>query len=438
MKEKIIIILILIVALGLRLLYINSILDNPPTSDAKDYNELALSLASGKGYVYPDSGPTSRRAPLPSAFFALVYMIFGYNITIARIAQVLVSTLTCFIIYILGKQIFTEKVGLTSATIAAIYPSFITFSGDLFSETLLIFLLVMSMYLFLKKDRILSMNSFLSGLCFGLAALTRPSVILLPLFIFFIVAFFKKETSKETSKKILIVTVAMFIVIMPWTIRNYCVHKKFVLVNTELGYILLSSYLYPDRGFGFQNAEVANRVTQGIDSEVERNKVLTRYIIGNIMKNPYKFIRLIPLKFLWFWEPFGGKDYGLRFSYDIIYGGVMLFFLFGLVGSRAMWKDLLPIYALIGYFILVSLVFYASRRFRMQVEPFIIILASYGVFWTVERWNKNRLIQMVLIIGLAANLSFLFLADNLKTFSKKVANLFGYHAFSENTVERKL
>ncbi len=438
MKEKIIIILILIVALGLRLLYINSVLDNIPVSDEKDYNELALSLSSGKGYVYPDRGPTSRTAPLTAAFFALVYMIFGYNIIIARIAQALVGTLTCFIMYVLGKQIFNEKVGLASAATAAIYPSFITFSGSLFSETLLIFLLVMSTYLLLKKDGILSMNSFLSGLCFGLATLSRPSVILLPLFIFFMVAFFKKGASRETSKKILIVTVTMFIVIMPWTIRNYRVHKKFVLVNTQLGYAILASYLYPDRGFGFQDAELQDRLTKGIDSEVERSRVLTRYTIDNIMKNPYKFIRLIPLKFLWFWEPFGGKDYGLGFSYDIIYGGVMLFFLFGLVGSRAIWKDLLPIYALIGYFILVSLVFYASRRFRMQVEPFIIILASYGAFWTIERWNKNRLIRMVLIIGLVANLSFLFLADNLKTFSKKVANFFGYHTFSENTVERRL
>lgn len=433
MKERSVLLLILALALGLRLMYVGSISARPIDSggDEPDYDRLALNLASGRGYIDTDGHATSRRAPLTPAFFALIYTIFGHNIAAVRIAQALISALTCSIIYLSGKDIFSRKVGLLSAGIAAVYPSFIIYTGMLLTETNLIFLLVSAVYFLLRKNGSASVNYFLSGLLFGLAALSRPSILPLPFVIFFTLLLFRPTALRAVSGKALILIAAMLITISPWTIRNYHVHKKLVLVNTQLGYSLLASYFHdPKTGYTFHNYELLNKVTKGITSETERSSVLTKYTVAGVLREPFKFIKLLPVKLLWFWEPFDGKDCGFASSYNVVYGLVFLFFLFGLAGSRMMWKELLPIYAAVGYFsIFITLVLYGCGRYRLQIEPFIIILSSYGLFWAAERRRASRVISITAAIGLIFNLLFFLFDNNIKKISKKAANILGYSAF---------
>ena len=313
----------------MRLAYVYSISERTydGISDGENYDAVAFNIASGNGYTDASGNLTSRRAPLAPAFFALIYFFFGHSINAVRIAQAFMGAFTCFVIYLLGKEIFTRKVGLTAAAIAAIYPSFLFFTGELFTETILVFTLTLSFYFLLKKNGSKYLNFVLSGIFFAAATLGRPSVLLLPFSIFFILAVFKAEDSKEMLKKAVLLILTMLIIICPWTLRNYLVHKDFVLVSTDFGYNTISSYFYPAKGFGFQNHELVDKLTEGAKSETEIDKILTNYTMRNLAKNPGKFIKLLPLKFLWFWEPFGGEDYNLDSSYDFIYGLVFLFFL---------------------------------------------------------------------------------------------------------------
>ena len=433
MKEKHILFLILVFALAARIIYIAPIAERPADSmsDEKDYDHLALSLAAGKGYVDLNGAPTVRRAPLTAAFFSLIYIAFGHNVLAVRVVQALLSVLTCLLVYLIAGVFFNGIEALLAASIAAIYPSFIIFTGKLLSETLLIFLITLSVYLMLKKRGNPLGNYFLSGLCFGLASLTRPSSLLVPLFIILTFAIFKILSAKDMAKKIVCLTIAMLIVISPWTARNWCAYKKFILVNTEFGYICLCSYFYPKAGFGFQDQALADNLTKGIKDEAEKSSVLARYTVTNIMKDPPRFIKLVPLKFLWFWEPFDGKDFGFNSSYNIIYGLSFLFFLFGLAASRTAWRDLLPLYAVIVYFIILSLVFFGYRRYRMQIEPFIVIFAAYGLSWVWREAKRSRAVFMIAVAGLIFNLLFFIWSDNMKSLSRKTANFFGYSAFSK-------
>ncbi len=432
MKKTLAITGIIIFAILLRLAYVGFVRNEPTVragSDEVDYDHLAFGLAAGNGYVDSQGNPTSRRAPLVPAVFALLYIVFGHSIAAVRIAQALVGASTCFVVYLIGKDVFSEKVGLLSAGLSAIYPIFIVFTGMLLSETIFIFFLVLAVYFLAKKSGRAFINYFLAGALFGLAALARPSVLPLPFFILFVSAIFTPASIKGMLKKALILTVAVFIVIAPWTARNYCVHKEFVLISTQFGPVILSSYFYPEKGFGFSDTELQKKLTEGVSNEVERSRILTRYAMESLARNPLTFIRLLPLKFLWFMEPFDGMNYGFGSSFNIVYGLIFVFFLFGLAGSRAAWEKLLPLYSVICYFILASLISYGSRRFRMQAEPFIIIFASYGAFWAAERWKKERLIRAALIIGIAANFFFFFSAGSIKAFSKKIAGFFGYYHF---------
>jgi len=42
-------------------------------------------------------------------------------------------------------------------------------------------------------------------------------------------------------------------------------------------------------------------------------------------------------------------------------------------------RALLPIYLLIGYFTLVHVVTIASLRYRLPIEPFLIVMAAYPI-----------------------------------------------------------
>ncbi len=431
MKKNLIILLIVAFGLCLRLAYVYSISERTfdGISDGRDYDAIAFNIVSGNGYANADGNLTSRRAPLTPAFFALIYFFFGHSISAVRIAQAFVGAFTCFIIYLLGREIFTRKVGLIAAAVAAIYPSFLVYTGELFTETILVFTLALSLYFLLKKKGSKYLNSFISGIFFGAAVLGRPSILLLPILIFFILAVFKREDLKEMLKRAAILILTMLIIICPWTLRNYRVHKDFVLVSTDCGYMAISSYFYSEKGFGFSNDKLADELAEGAKSETKIDKILTNYTMRRLAEDPGKFIKLLPLKLLWFWEPFGGRDYNLGSCYDLIYGLVFLFFLFGLIGSRYMWRELLPIYTVIVYFALMSLIAYPSRRFRMQIEPFVIVLASYGFSWVAEERRKNKIISFVVTLGLAANLFFFIFADSVKNLSKKFAFISGYNAF---------
>ncbi len=150
MIKKVLLIIIL-VGFALRLGFISTLQPHFYFDDEPIYESIVQNLSSGKGLIIGES-QKAFRPPLFSLIVAPIYLLGGGLVTI-RIFQALLSTLTIYLIYLLSREIFNERISIASAGISAIWPFFIFYTGFFLTETTYIFLTVISTLYFLKVLR---------------------------------------------------------------------------------------------------------------------------------------------------------------------------------------------------------------------------------------------------------------------------------------------
>src|SRR3989338_7804568 len=107
-----------------------------PAVDARAYDNIARNIVQGNGYRESLDVPISndnsiiRVGPGYEFFLAIIYFIFGHYYEVVWIMQALLLTLTAFLVFLLGKEIFRDQwtfgVGLVSAGLIGFSPDLIT------------------------------------------------------------------------------------------------------------------------------------------------------------------------------------------------------------------------------------------------------------------------------------------------------------------------
>ena len=378
---------------------------------------------AGKGYAFSDTGfPTSWRTPLYPLFLASIYSILGHNYVSVRVIQSIISALLCVLIFYIGKMVFDRKIALLSAATLAFYQPFIFYvhwggPGFLLSENLFTFLLALLVF-FLIRNLFVQFNlknSVISGALLGLLTLTRPIFAPFPIFLFVLLFYKNRYSFITTSKKILPLLVGFILVMLPWTARNYLVHRAFVPFSTEGGFALLASNNPYVKGSGLPSVErlfteEENRQLSKM-SEVEKDRMYRRHALEFIFKNYKKLPKLCFKKILVMWDIFindyGSDDPGKR-RYNIWYSVVLMFSLFGIATSirPRMNIDKLLLISLFLYISVIAVIFVGHPRFRNPVEPYLIIFASAGIFAIYNRF-ANKFLSSI-IIGIIIGINFLF------------------------------
>ena len=117
----------------------------------------------------------------------------------ARIPSVVLGSLTCVIVYFLGKKLFGERTGLISSLLLAFNVRSIIGSKEAMLEAPLTFFTVLSLLLLYSSLQRNSMRKWLlSGVSFGLAMACKFSAIFLTLNCLLYV-FFRKRKKREAS-----------------------------------------------------------------------------------------------------------------------------------------------------------------------------------------------------------------------------------------------
>lgn len=384
------------VSLIIRLLYV-TLFPTVVFGDATAYDGLAIGLIEGKGY---GGGTSSYWPPGQPFFLAAIYTVFGYNPQIACIFQAFISSLTCIIIYYIGKTVINKKVGIISALIAAIYPTFILYSGMLHTETLFIFLLPLSiLYLLKVHEEPSAKNLIITGVSFGLATLVRPIILgFIPFILLWMLLSSKdsKDRKKNLMKFIAIFLIAM-VVVSPWTIRNYNVHQEFVLVSTNGGVCFWSGN-NPDatgRVLEKGNDAMLWTIWNMTDDEVAREKLFYKKGFEFIKENPSKFLVLGAKKFAYFWgfilpffscylygyfiHPIPNWLFMLLAPLTVLpYAVVLPLAIFGIVFYQKCDKKSVLLFLLMFYYVLIHCIILSSTRYHLPLVPFLIIFAAYG------------------------------------------------------------
>ncbi len=403
---------ILIVAVGLAFfLRLNASFQerSPLKKDAADYDRLALSIMEGKGYRDTSGNLTARRPPLYPVFLACAYKVFGHDHPSARMVQALLGTITVLLIARLSGLLFGNAAACWAAVLAAIYPPAYTYSFGcqaLISETLFAFLLVvffLSLFGYMRAPRWPS--AVFSGIALGLAILTRPIPLFLPIVLPFFLLFTGHAWRLVLRYQILL-CLTVFFVLLPWTVRNYRVFDAIVPVSTHGGMdFYLGNHPGAD-GIGgtasgtepyFRNVMVPQSEmldAQG-KSEAEKSKFFFHQAMEFLRHHPREAFKLTIQRAFMFLDArsvIEKESHRLRvinYAYLIVLFGTMAGFFVGR-GQLPVQRDLWLLVLLFAYFFGVHTVVAATDRYRFPVESLLIVAASFSFAFLGDRLRAKN------------------------------------------------
>ncbi|MDD5311759.1 MAG: glycosyltransferase family 39 protein [Dehalococcoidia bacterium] len=166
--------------------------------------------------------------PGPSLLMVATYKVFNdYRYIYVRILQSFIDALGCFVIFLLGKELFNKKVGLTSSILYALWLPIAYLATWPLHDALMPFISLVIFYLFVKGVKNNSIKYYiLSGLSCGIGCYFQPSIQLLPLFLgvgLLIYGLHKVDIWKQVchAVKMTVITFGiMALIISPWIVRN--------------------------------------------------------------------------------------------------------------------------------------------------------------------------------------------------------------------------
>lgn len=225
-----------LLALALRLLVLSWHWPYPLSGDEAAFFEQARAFVQGKGYHDLEL----MRAPLYPLFLAVVFRVFGAEVTAARVAQLLLSAGTVPLLYLWARLRHGERAGRVAAIVGALFFPFALQPTFLLTETLFLFLLALAMvvleYGCLRPDRKLA---FVSGALFGLVALTRSTGLPWTALAAAGMGWYGSRARDDRGTRrpagflmAALVLAGTAVVVLPWTVRNALTYRAFILIDT--------------------------------------------------------------------------------------------------------------------------------------------------------------------------------------------------------------
>jgi len=164
------------------------------------------------------------------SFTDIMYRIFGVTQLASRLSALIFGSLSIFLIYLISREFFNEKISLIAAFILAIAPFHIKHTVAEM-DVMAMFFVLFAIFLFLRAIKTNKTLTYaLSGVFLGLAIYTKvypllfiPSLLLY--FIYYNRNLKKKIFSKENIKRIFIFLIFIFIFTLPALTHNILLYK---------------------------------------------------------------------------------------------------------------------------------------------------------------------------------------------------------------------
>jgi 4-amino-4-deoxy-L-arabinose transferase-like glycosyltransferase len=415
---------VFVVAFVVRLAWVMTLGPALVWPDEEEFVGIAKHLAAGDGYV----SVSYRANPVLPAYLAAVFVAFGESYRAARVGQALMGALTCVLVAATGMRLLGVAVGTIAGLMLAVYLPHVYLSGVFYAECLFTLLIACTVY---GAVRSLDTNRPLpwlaaTGVSFALTALSRP--IFLAYLPFLLAAIFYASRA-AFSRKVLMATilvVATVLGILPWTIRNYLVLGRPVLVSTGFGTKLWQGNNEgaagdaDDRELSFRQDVWRARVATL--PEPERTTVEARYrdaerridalqaasgdaytatdaVLGplaweHIRTHPLRtvelFVRKLGTLFLPFSKTLVTNEHTTSLNQwlaALAYVPILVLAAVGIWFSAGRHPGLWMLYGLLVSVSAAYGVLTACTRFRLPLDPYLVVFAAAAV---VELWARRR------------------------------------------------
>jgi len=336
--------------------------------------------------------------PVYLVFLGTIYLLFGRNFYIVVIIQSLLGASIAVFSYILARKIFNETTGIIAGLLVALSQPLIFVSAILGTEALYVPLVILAIFvaseaLFFGQKKIY-LKMALSGILFGLAAMTLYAVTLFPILAFlFIICYRGLRQPMRSRLKIASLFLACFLGIFV-LIKAVCALETGAMKG---GYEDAARIQWARKTTGYTyEVDPDNRkfIALGIEpftKPVESVKIAVLswkkvLLIG---------LEVFPVRISNFftWPNFGYFDPVLlanparlssRFGSNLEFYTLLIFFtgLFLSLKNKNNRGVLLFLLLFVSYYALLHTIPFACHtlRYSCPVKPFLILLLSYGLF----------------------------------------------------------
>jgi len=390
-----------------------------PSSDALEYDTVAWNLARGGGFSLEGGGgpyPTAFVPPLVPWLTSLVYRSSGHHFFAALLLQCAIGALVPLLLAAFAAATYGSGVALLAAWLAAFDPLLVFFSGYLLTETTFTAALLAAMVAsaaWLKTPRPARATG--AGILWGLASLTRPTALALPVLVaaWAWVPLGLTVAPRDRIRQLLMMALGVTLVVAPWTIRNAISLHAFVPVTTGGGRALLDGnnpevWRDPQQRGGanstYRLEPWASRFRGKSESEVDG--LARADALAFLAAHAAEWPAMAGAKLARFWRLTAeGGNTGtwqrqgsplaalLRRIDPLLTWSVCVipFAIWGLARSfqgPRRWYLSLPV-LVIAYFSALAVVFWGALRMRVPIEPLVLLFAAAGLEDARRRWNTR-------------------------------------------------
>ena len=416
-------------AFVIRLALLVMVAGMPCSHDQCDYLDLAAGVAGGQGLATHDG---YLWAPGFIAFLALCKVVAGDSLMAPRLVQVLLSTATVPLLFILGRRFHGRQAGLAAAAVFAVYPNLVGFTHLLWPATLYIFWFTLGITLLVAGEKPARRQVAAAGICLGLAALVRGQALYFaPLAgVWLVLAAAPQERRRRLGLATLLVAFTL-LPILPWTLRNAATYHRFLLLDSTTGRNLYIGTNVPppanwDYGFDERRRVHGGRPRCTEANIVDADRCEVRHAVAFMASHPGLMLRRVTLKWADLLNPSSFvirharlDKYPHNFSRPaqailtlVIAGAWMAVAILGVLGLLLLppWTGRGLLITLLLYHLALHALTFGMTRFRLPMVPFLILAGAPLLVGSWHRMAAAGNPRRVLAAGLLACLLALWVA----------------------------
>lgn len=403
---------------------------------------VAESLVEGHGFstkTLIGFEPSNFELPGYPLYLSLTILLLGTTkgLWIASIVQMILSSVGVLLCFAIGKRLFNTSIGLFSAGLWAIYYPEALLSTYVLHDSLMPVGILTSTYFFIRAvTEKKQVYYYLSALFIGLASIIRSDFLLLPGFFFLSCLCWNIYEWKNHLKTAAVMFVIIFIILLPWGLRNYAQFNKFSITRSVLWGAIWEGFGEFPNSFGavlddtITNQQIVKEYGNiDVDSD-EYNQILKQKVITAVKSDPLWLLKMLPKRLINMVIIGGGahgheifsldpnyhyaSSYKLKnkngnvFSYLLFLtkkprelfvrvaplafrGIILLLALTGLLLWRKEWKKILLFLSVYLYGIFSHLPIYWEPRMLVPIEFPLLFLAGLAIFSLLKKLKSTKL-----------------------------------------------
>jgi Dolichyl-phosphate-mannose-protein mannosyltransferase len=348
--------LILVSAVSARFLWMLAEITNIG-GEGVEYARLAENLLKGNGYVgIYGLGTQLIFPPLYSLLIASFSLVTGDFELAGRVVSLIMGSALVLPIFFIALHMYGRRVALIAASLVAFHPLLIQLSASVYTEATYFTLLMGGVYWASQTvEHVNLKTSVLSGICFGVAYLTRPEAIVFPFLT--VLTLIAVAVVKRTELKTIVIQSLWVVIPFSLLAAPYVI---FLSIHTgQLRF----------EGKSINNYTIGKRMTSGMDY-MEASYGIDENLNeeGPSLKNNLEQLRSV-----------GKISLGEVASY---------------IGMAAR-KNVKIIYHIV----------FSSPAFGSPILITLVILGIFGTPWSRERINREGFLFLVLLFVLVSLLA---------------------------------